>query len=106
MTAMATGLRAGELQGLMAGDLGDGCLLVRHSWNRYDKPKTTKNNEERVVQLPFPSVMDSLKYTASLNPHGGPAMIHLFSGQAFPQINQWSRNYLFPARVNPWLLRG
>jgi integrase len=70
MTAMVTGLRAGELQGLRAGDLGEGCLLVRHSWNHYDKLKTTKNNEERVVQLPFPSVMDSLKYMASLNPHG------------------------------------
>jgi len=47
MTAMVTGLRAGELQGLRAGDLGEGFLLVRHSWNRYDKLKTTKTNEER-----------------------------------------------------------
>jgi hypothetical protein len=70
MTAIVTGLRAGELQGLQTRDLGDGCLLVRHSWNYYDKLKPTKNNEERVVQLPFPSVMDSLKYLVSLNPHG------------------------------------
>jgi integrase len=70
MTAMITGLRAGELQGLLYEDLGDSCLLVRHSWNRVDKLKTTKTNSERVVQLPFPSVMASLKDLASLNPHG------------------------------------
>ena len=70
MTAMVTGLRAGELQGLCMGDLGDDCLLVRHSWNRADKLKLTKNNTERVVELPFPSVLRSLRYIASLNPHG------------------------------------
>jgi integrase len=70
MTAMVTGLRAGELQGLRFGDLGDDCLMVRHSWNYYDKLKTTKNNEERIVELPFPLVLESLRYIASLNPHG------------------------------------
>lgn len=70
MTAMVTGLRAGELQGLRACDLGDDCLLIRHSWNRLDKLKTTKNNTERVVEMPFPLVLQSLKYIASLNPHG------------------------------------
>jgi hypothetical protein len=43
MTAMVTGLRAGELQGLRVCDIEEGFLLVRHSWNRYDKLKTTKN---------------------------------------------------------------
>ena len=70
ITAMVTGLRAGELQGLRAGDLGDGCLLIRHSWNPVDKLKPTKNNEGRIVELPFPSVLQSLRYIASLNPHG------------------------------------
>jgi integrase len=70
MTAMVTGLRAGELQGLLYEDLGDNCLLVRHSWNRFDKLKVPKTNSERVVELPFPSVLNSLKYLASLNPHG------------------------------------
>jgi len=70
ITAMVTGLRAGELQGLRIGDLGDGCLLVRHSWNPIDKLKPTKNNEGRIVELPFPSVLQSLRYIASLNPHG------------------------------------
>ena len=62
MTAMVTGLRSG--------DLGEDCLLVRHSWNRADKLKLTKNNTERVVELPFPSVLHLLKYIASLNPQG------------------------------------
>jgi integrase len=70
MTAMVTGLRAGELQGLRAGDIGEGCLLVRHSWNPKDKLKPTKNNENRIVELPFPAVLDSLRYIASINPHG------------------------------------
>jgi integrase len=70
MTAMVTGLRAGELQGLRVGDLGEGCLLVRHSWNRVDKLKSTKNNEARIVELPFPSVLQALRHVASLNPHG------------------------------------
>ena len=70
MTAMVTGLRAGELQGLQTADLGDGCLLVRHSWNRCDKLKTTKTNSERKVELPFSFVLQSLRYIASQNPHG------------------------------------
>jgi integrase len=70
MTAMVTGLRAGELQGLRIRDLGEGCLMVRHSWNRDDKLKSTKNNEERIVELPFPYVLRSLRRVASLNPHG------------------------------------
>jgi integrase len=70
MTAMVTGLRAGELQGLLYEDLGDGFLFVRHSWNRVDKLKVPKTNSERIVELPFPFVLDSLKYLASLNPHG------------------------------------
>jgi integrase len=70
MLAMITGLRGGEVQGLRVRDLGDECLRVRHSWNRDDKLKTTKNNEERIVELPFPLIMESLEYIASLNPHG------------------------------------
>jgi integrase len=81
MTAMVTGLRAGELQGLRMADLGEGCLLVRHSWNHVDKLKSTKNNEERVVELPFPSVLQSLRRIASLNPHGaGPDTFVFWSG--------------------------
>jgi integrase len=70
MLAAVTGLRAGEIQALRVCDLGDGCLYVRHSWNRLEGYKTTKNNEERVVELPFRFVMDALRETAALNPHG------------------------------------
>jgi integrase len=83
MTAMVTGLRSGELLGLMTGDLGDGTLLVRHSWNYYDKLKTTKTNTERVVELPFPSVMRLLRDVASLNPHGaGPDTFVFWSSRS------------------------
>jgi integrase len=68
--AMVTGLRCGEIQGLHVRDLGDECLLIRHSWNPQDKLKTTKNNDPRIVELPFPLVRQSLEYIASLNPHG------------------------------------
>jgi integrase len=70
MLAMVTGLRCGEIQGLRVRDLGDGCLQVRHSWNPQDKLKTTKTNQDRLVELPFPLIMESLEYIASLNPHG------------------------------------
>ena len=70
ITAMVTGLRAGELQGLQTADVGDGFLQVRHSWNRWDKLKTTKTNAERRVEVPFPFVLQSLRFIASLNPHG------------------------------------
>ena len=70
LTAMVTGLRVGELQSLLFGDLDNNCLIVRNLWNDYDKLKTTKNNCERSVEFPFPSIMESLKYIASFNPHG------------------------------------
>jgi hypothetical protein len=57
MLAMVTGMRAGEIQGLRVQDLGKECLYVRHSWNRQDGLKTTKTNESRVVEVPFPGLM-------------------------------------------------
>jgi len=78
ITAMVTGLRAGELQGLRAGDIGNSFLFVRHSWNRTDKLKPTKNNESRMVELPFPSVLSSLRFIAELNPHGITDDSHVF----------------------------
>lgn len=70
MTAMVTGLRAGELQGLLYEDIKEDSLFVRHSWNYNDKLKTTKNNESRIVEVPFPHVLDSLRNIAESNPHG------------------------------------
>jgi len=70
MLAMVTGMRAGEIQGLRVQDLGNGCLYVRHSWNRMDGLKTTKNKESRTVELPFPGLVRDLLELAETNPHG------------------------------------
>ncbi|MDR1468037.1 MAG: site-specific integrase [Spirochaetaceae bacterium] len=70
MLAAVTGLRCGEVQALRVCDLGEGCLYVRHSWNRLEGYKMPKSNEERVVELPFRFVMDALREVAALNPHG------------------------------------
>ena len=69
MLAMVTGMRAGEIQGLMVQDLGKDCLYIRHSWNRHDKLKTTKTNESRTVEVPFPGLIQDLLALASTNPH-------------------------------------
>jgi integrase len=83
MTAMVTGLRAGELQGLRMADLGEGCLMVGHSWNRADKLKTTKNNEDRIVELPFPWLLQALRDVAARNPHGaGPDSFVFWSSRS------------------------
>ena len=67
--AMVTGMRAGEIQGLRVQDLGNECLYVRHSWNFEDGFKTTKNNESRVVEVPFPNLIQDLINLAKNNPH-------------------------------------
>ena len=71
MLAMVTGMRAGEIQGLRVQDLGEDCLYIRHSWNRMDKLKTTKTNECRTVEVPFPGLIQDLLALASSNLHGG-----------------------------------
>ena len=70
MLAMVTGLRAGEIQSLQIQDLGQDCLYIRHSWNAKDGQKTVKNNEPRVVEVPFPGIMIDLIEMAKRNPHG------------------------------------
>ena len=70
MLAMVTGMRAGEIQGLRVQDLGKDCLYIRHSWNRLDKLKTTKTNESRTVEVPFPGLIQDLLTLATTNPHG------------------------------------
>jgi integrase len=84
MLAAVTGLRAGEIQALRTRDLGDGCLYIRHSWNRLDGHKTTKNNEERIVELPFRFVMDALREVAAINPHGTGPEFPVFWAAASP----------------------
>jgi integrase len=70
MLAMVTGMRAGEIQGLRIQDLGQDCLYIRHSWNFQDGLKTTKNNETRIVEVPFLGLMRELIEMAKSNPHG------------------------------------
>jgi len=70
MLAMVTGMRAEEIQGLRIQDLGQDCLYIRHSWNFQDGLKTTKNNEPRTVEVPFPGLMNELIEIVKNNPHG------------------------------------
>jgi integrase len=51
-------------------DLGRDCLYIRHSWNCRDGLKSTKTNEPRTVELPFPGVVQDLLNLAARNPHG------------------------------------
>ena len=87
MLSMVTGMRAGEIQGLQIQDLGKDCLYVRHSWNFQDGLKTTKNNESRIVEVPFPGLMLELIEIAKNNPHGI-AWTALYFGQRKPLTNQ------------------
>ncbi|MDR2864169.1 MAG: NAD-dependent epimerase/dehydratase family protein, partial [Spirochaetaceae bacterium] len=70
MLAMVTGIRAGEIQGLRIMDIGQTCVFIRHSWNHRDGLKSTKNNEERTVEVPFPNIIADLLRIANKNPHG------------------------------------
>ena len=84
MLAMVTGMRAGEIQGLRVQDLGKDCLYVRHSWNLHDGLKTTKNNESRMVEVPFPGLMQELFDLAKNNPHGQSMDSYIFWAEKMP----------------------
>ena len=84
MLAMVTGMRAGEIQGLRVQDLGKDCLYIRHSWNFQDGLKTTKNNESRIVEVPFPSLMGELIELAKSNPHGASMDSYVFWAEKLP----------------------
>lgn len=60
-------MRCGEILALRKMDLGEDCLYVRHSWNRKEGLKTTKNGESRIVYFPFPSITNRLMYYADMN---------------------------------------
>jgi integrase len=70
MLAAITGMRMGEIQAIKVKDLGTDCIYVSHSWNSKDGLKTTKNNEPRRVEVPFPEVIQALCDLAKRNPHG------------------------------------
>jgi integrase len=78
MLAAVTWLRAGEICGLQIGDLCDDCISIRHSWNCRDGLKTTKTNEPRMVELPFPDIMQDLRLLAESNPHGANVNSYVF----------------------------
>jgi integrase len=78
MLASVTGLRAGEIQGLRVQDLGKECLYIRHSWNHRDGLKTTKNNDPRTVEVPFPVLISKLLSLAERNPHGASMDSYVF----------------------------
>jgi integrase len=70
MVSAVTGMRAGEILALRFQDLGEDCLYVQHSWNRDDGLKTPKNNETRIVELPFSDLVLNLFEQAKQNPWG------------------------------------
>jgi integrase len=84
MLAMVTGMRAGEIQGLRVQDLGKDCLYIRHSWNRMDGLKTTKTNEGRTVEVPFPGLIQDLLALAATNPHGQSMDGYVFWAEKMP----------------------
>jgi integrase len=84
MLAMVTGMRAGEIQALRVQDMGRDCLYIRHSWNFMDGLKTTKNNEPRTVEVPFPSIIQELLSLAGRNPHGPSMDSFVFWAELLP----------------------
>jgi len=68
--AAVTGMRVGEIIALRFKNLGTDCLFVDASWNKEDKDKTTKTNESRKVEVPFPGLMNGLMEIAKMNPWG------------------------------------
>ncbi|MCR5218592.1 site-specific integrase [Treponema sp.] len=69
LVAMLTGMRAGEIRALQLRDLGQNCIYIRHSWNDDEGLKCPKNGEERLVQFPFPDIMEDLKDLYYRNPY-------------------------------------
>ncbi|AEF80867.1 tyrosine-type recombinase/integrase [Leadbettera azotonutricia] len=70
LLAAVTGLRSGEIKALRVQDMGQDCLYIRHSFNRLEGLKETKNNEPRRVELPFPGIIRDMMNLAAQNPHG------------------------------------
>jgi integrase len=70
MLAAVTGMRNGEIVALQFQDLGPDCIFVRSSYNSEDKMKTTKTNEDRIVHIPFPDLINGLIEQAKQNPWG------------------------------------
>jgi integrase len=78
MLASVTGMRSGEILALRFQDIGSDCIYVRGAWNRVDKLKSTKNNEFRTVELPFPDLIHGLVELAKQNPWGASPDSYVF----------------------------
>jgi integrase len=96
MLAAVTGLRSGEIRGLRVQNLGEDCIYVKHSYNLRDKLKTTKNNENRRVELPFPLLIEELLKLAKLNPHGMSMDSYVF----------WANRSASKPMDGLWFIRG
>lgn len=68
LVAMLTGMRIGEIRALKVKDLGKDCLYVNHSWNDREGLKAPKNGESRIVQFPFPSLINEMIGLAKSSP--------------------------------------
>jgi len=70
MIAAVTGMRNGEFLGLKFKDIGLDFISVNSSWNHEDKDKLPKNNNTRIVEIPFPILIHGLVELAKHNPWG------------------------------------
>lgn len=70
LLSAVTGMRAGEVKALQVQDLHTDHIDVKHSYNSIDGLKTTKTNEVRTVEVPFPNLIDDLLAIAKQNPAG------------------------------------
>jgi integrase len=94
LLSAVTGLRAGEIQGLRVQDIGRDCLHIRHSWNGRDKLKTTKNNEPRTIEVPFPDLIQDMVNLAAKNPSGAGMDSFIFWAERTPGKPMENRLYL------------
>ena len=70
MLASVTGMRSGEILALRLKDLCPDFIDVKAAWSIIDKTKTTKNNESRKVEIPFPNLLNDMYELAKKNPWG------------------------------------
>lgn len=84
LVASLTGMRCGEVQALRLCDILDGALQVSRSWSNIDGFKCPKNGKSRIVELPFPSVLEALRTRASNNPYNNTPQALVFWSENTP----------------------
>ena len=73
---------------------GRECLYVRHSWNFEDGLKTTKNNENRIVEVLFPNLIQDLIDLAKRNPHEQSMDSYIFCARGYKNPFSFGKNSL------------